>query len=51
MPHNVRPVSNQVKYYYMLQVKLNFLMKGNTHEDVDQLFSRFGNKLSTNNVV
>ena len=35
----------------MLQVKLNFLMKGNTHEDFDQLFSRFGNKLSTNNVL
>jgi hypothetical protein len=26
--------------YYMLQVKLHFLMKGNTHEDVDQLFQQ-----------
>ena len=30
---------------------MNFLMKGHTHEDVDQLFSRFGQKLSTNNVI
>ena len=33
------------------QVKVNFLMKGHTHEDCDQLFSRFGVKLATNNVV
>jgi ABC-type uncharacterized transport system involved in gliding motility auxiliary subunit len=34
-----------------LQVKINFLMKGHTHEDCDQLFSRFGVKLSHRNVV
>ena len=26
-------------------------MKGHTHEDCDQLFSRFGLKLGTNDVV
>ena len=26
-------------------------MKGHTHEDCDQLFSTFGAKLATNNVV
>ena len=27
-------------YHFSLQIKLNFLMVGNTHEDVDQMFSR-----------
>jgi hypothetical protein len=33
------------------QVKVNFLMKGHTHEDCDQLFSRYGVKLATNNML
>ena len=36
---------------YFQQIKINFLMKGHTHEDCDQLFSRFGLKLSKNDVV
>ena len=33
------------------QVKVNFMMVGHTHDDIDQMFSRFSAKLHNKNAV
>ena len=35
---------------FFLKVKINFLMVGHTHEDIDQFFSRIAGHIGKNNI-